>query len=67
LLARFILGLAVFALIVFGVEKIIERFSESQNIELYSFIGYAIVGLWISVAAPWIFVKIRLAGIEQKQ
>jgi uncharacterized membrane protein len=67
LLARFVLGMTVLVLIFFGAEKISEYFSESQNIELYTFMCYALISLWISVAAPWVFVKIRLAGFEQKQ
>jgi len=66
--ARFILGLAVFVFLLFGVGKIFEIFSESQNIELIIFICYVFISLWISAAAPWVFVKIRLAGTgEQKQ
>jgi len=61
LLARFVLGLAVLLLIVFTAEKIIERMAESQNIDLYIFLCYAISGFWVSAGAPWVFVKFSLA------
>ena len=64
LLARFILGMAVLALIILRVEPIIQSFSESQNFQLYGFICYAIISLWVFFAAPWLFIKLRLAGSE---
>ncbi|MDR0319965.1 MAG: hypothetical protein LBI28_00540 [Treponema sp.] len=73
LFARFLLGIAVLAAIMFRVESIIERIAERQNIKLYIFLCYALISLWVSFVAPWIFIKLRLAGIsnsdttEQKQ
>jgi len=67
LLARFLLGMAVLALIVLRVEVIIEQISKSQNVFLYCFLCYALIGFWVSIASPWIFIKLRLAGIEEKQ
>jgi len=68
--ARFLLGAAVLALIVYRVEKVIEQASKSQNIFLYCFLCYALISLWVSAAAPWVFIKLRLAGspaIAEKQ
>ena len=64
LFARFILGITVLALIVFRVEKIIQHISENQNIFLYTFLCCAVTSLWVSVAAPWVFIKLRLANID---
>jgi len=69
LFVRFLLGMFVLALIIFRVENIIQKISEHQNIYLYNFLCYALISLWVSVAAPWLFIKLRLAGAgtEQKQ
>ena len=60
LFARFILGIAGFILILFAASKIIPQ--GSANFKLYSFISLALGGLWVSVAAPWIFIKLHLAS-----
>jgi len=62
LAARFFIGIAVLAIITYRVEKVIEQLPESQNIFLYCFLCYAVYGLWVSIAAPWLFIKMRLAG-----
>jgi FtsH-binding integral membrane protein len=64
LLARFILGIAVIAGILFRVNEIMRQISNSQYILIYGFLCYAIISLWVSVAAPWLFIKIRLAGVD---
>jgi hypothetical protein len=64
LLARFILGTAVLAVILFRVNEIMSQISNSQYILIYGFLCYAVMSLWVSVAAPWLFTKIRLAGIS---
>jgi len=63
LAARLALGLAVFILMVYRVEKIIFGLSENQNKYLYGFLCYTLIGFWITVAAPWLFVKLNLAGV----
>lgn len=30
--------------------------------QVFRFIRYAILGLWICAGAPWVFLKIRIAG-----
>jgi len=70
LFARIVIGSAVFFLISFRVANIIQRISENQNVELYCFLCCALIGLWVSMAAPWLFIKLRLAGItlyEEKE
>jgi len=64
LLARLVLGMTVLILIYYRVENIILNFSESQNINLYGFLCYALMSLWIFIAAPWLFIKLRLAGVR---
>jgi len=65
--ARFLIGMAVLAVIVIRVENIIQNFSGSQNIFLYSFLCYMVISFWVFVAAPWIFIKLRLAGVYNEQ
>jgi len=65
LFVRFLLGIAGFVLVYIGLGKILPAGGGNQN--LFGFIRYVLVGLWVSVAAPWVFVKLRLAGIESKE
>jgi len=64
LIARFILGTAVTALIVFRINEILPNIKNSQYILIHGFLCYAIINLWVFVAAPWLFIKLRLAGIK---
>jgi membrane-associated phospholipid phosphatase len=64
LFARLLLGIAGFALIFFAGSKLIPQ--DSTNYKLYGFILAALGGFWISVVSPWLFVKLGLAGTEQK-
>jgi len=65
LLVRFLLGITGFMLIYIVLGKILPRDGGGQH--LFGFIRYALVGLWVSVAAPWVFVKLHLGGIESKE
>jgi uncharacterized membrane protein len=56
------LGLIGFMLVFVAAGNLMPRESSNQN--LYGFIHVALAGFWVSVAAPWIFVKLRLAGSE---
>ena len=62
--ARFILGVAVLAVIIFRVNQIMINISNNIYILIYGFLCYAVMGLWVSVAAPWVFIKIHLAGTD---
>jgi membrane-associated phospholipid phosphatase len=64
LFARIILGLGGLILIFFRVSSFVPHSSSNQN--LYGFAVSMITGLWISIAAPWIFIKLHLAGSEIK-
>jgi hypothetical protein len=66
LLARFILGAAVIALIVFRINQIMIQIQNNQYIQIYGFLCYAIISLWVFIAAPWLFIKLRLAGVYVK-
>jgi len=62
--ARFILGAAVLAVIVYRVNQIMSQLSNSLYILIYGFLCYAVMSLWVFVAAPWVFMKIHLAGTD---
>jgi len=62
---RFLLGITGFILIYVALGRIFPK--EGANHNLFGFIRYALVGLWVSVAAPWVFVKLRLGGTEPKE
>jgi len=62
LFARFFIGLAVLALIIYRILIILQHVTENQNIFLYLFLCCTLLSLWVSVAAPWIFIKLRLTG-----
>jgi hypothetical protein len=64
LLARFVLGTAILALILYRINQIMPQIPNSQYILIYGFLCYAIISMWVSVAAPWIFIKLNLAGAD---
>lgn len=57
---RFLLGVAVVAAIFFGLRFIFPAEGESLYAVL-RFIRYGFVGLWISLGAPWLFLRLGLA------
>ena len=59
LFVRFLLGATGFLLILVAAGRVIPQ--DSGNVNLYNFIRYALSGLWISAAVPWIFIRLRLA------
>jgi len=59
LCARMLLGIVGFILVFVAAGNLIPRESGNQN--LFGFLQAALAGFWVSVAAPWIFVKLRLA------
>ena len=62
LLARFGLGMLGIFLLVIVINKTDNIFSASENYQLIVFLGYALIALWVSAGAPWVFRRIRLAG-----
>jgi membrane-associated phospholipid phosphatase len=64
LLARFILGIAGFMLVFIVTERLFPSLfnpAESSNHKLYGFARLALGGFWISLGAPWVFIKLHLA------
>jgi membrane-associated phospholipid phosphatase len=61
LLVRFLLGITVFALLYVVTEKITGGMYNSGNYQLVVFLRFALLGLWISAGAPWLFRFLRLA------
>ncbi|MDX9993225.1 MAG: phosphatase PAP2 family protein [Anaerolineales bacterium] len=62
---RYILGLLGVALLWFGLGAIFPR-GEELLPYLLRFVRYSLVGLWISAGAPWLFIRLRLAGGSQE-
>jgi undecaprenyl-diphosphatase len=60
MVVRFLLGLLVMILIWRGLKPRLELLGE-----LGTFIRYALLGLWVSLGAPWLFVKTTLAEQEE--
>ncbi|MEN6435321.1 MAG: phosphatase PAP2 family protein [Anaerolineaceae bacterium] len=59
-LLRFLIGLIGVALLWFGLGQIFPR---DPNILSYGLrlLRYALIGLWVSAFAPWLFIKLKLA------
>lgn len=57
---RFLLGVAVVAAIYFGLRIIFPGEGDSLY-AVFRFIRYGLVGLWISLGAPWLFLRLGLA------
>jgi membrane-associated phospholipid phosphatase len=57
---RFFLGAAVVSAIYFGLRMIFPSEGESLY-AVFRFIRYGLVGLWISLGAPWLFLRVGLA------
>lgn len=60
-LLRFVLGAVVLVALFFGIRQIFP--AEGQALYLpFRFVRYAVVGLWISLGAPWAFRRLGLAS-----
>ena len=60
-LIRYVLG----GVVLFGLWGGLKlAFSNMEPAALLRFIRYALVGLWGGVGAPWVFVRLRLADLE---
>ena len=60
---RFLLGVAVVAAIFFGLRIIFPGEGESLY-AIFRFVRYGLVGLWISLGAPWLFLRVGLADVR---
>jgi hypothetical protein len=58
---RFILGMVGFALLFYVTGILNNIFNNSENYNLFVFLRYALLALWISAGAPWLFRFTRLA------
>jgi hypothetical protein len=61
LLVRFLLGITVLALWYEITEKLIVNFENSGNFNLFVFLRFGVIALWIAAGAPWLFRFMRLA------
>lgn len=57
-LARMIIGLAVLSGLYLGLKELFEGMEPTG---IYRVLRYSLLGLWTSLVAPWLFVKLRLA------
>jgi hypothetical protein len=58
--ARFVIGLLGVLFFWKGLQLFLPR--EPENIELvFRFLRYALLALWITFLAPWIFLRLQLA------
>jgi hypothetical protein len=60
LFLRFLLGVAGVFIIRYGLKYI---FPEGENALAYAFgyLRYTVIGFWITGAAPWTFIRLKLA------
>ncbi len=63
--ARLALGLAGIVIIYFGLKMLAPK--AGQNLyALFRFARYGLVGFWVSFGAPWLFLKLKLAGARPR-
>jgi membrane-associated phospholipid phosphatase len=60
LLVRFLLGITVLFLWYIVTEKLMVKFEDSGNFNLFVFLRFGVIALWISAGAPWLFRSIKL-------
>jgi hypothetical protein len=60
---RYLFGLATVA-IVYSLPKLLLSGVEAGGPPLLRFLRYALLGAWVSAGAPWLFLKMGLAGRE---
>jgi len=61
LFTRFAIGAAVTILILTLSENLMGAFRDSENYPLLVFARFALIALWITVGAPWVFRAARLS------
>jgi hypothetical protein len=62
--ARLALGIVGMALIYMG-GKLLSPVAGGQNHALIRFVRYGLVGAWVSLGAPWLFLRLKLAEARQ--
>jgi len=63
LLVRYALGITAMVLLYVAAGKAINGLRDSGNYQLYVFIRYVFMAIWISAGAPWVFCKLRLVQV----
>ena len=61
---RFLLGIIVLFAILYGLDLV---FPSGANLLSYAlrFLRYGLIGLWVSLGAPWIFIKLKLVTLQK--
>lgn len=57
---RFLVGAAGAAVLYFGLKAAFPG-RASESYALFRFVRYGILGAWVSLGAPWVFLRLRLA------
>jgi membrane-associated phospholipid phosphatase len=64
---RLAVGLAGVAVIFLGLKYLFGLFDDKNEIVyfIFRYIRYSLLGFWVGFGAPWLFVKLQLAGKEE--
>ena len=57
-LLRFLIGFVGVGVLEFGLGAVLPENA------VFAFVSYALIGLWVGVGAPWLFVVTRLASAQ---
>jgi membrane-associated phospholipid phosphatase len=63
---RYLVGIAIAALI-FALPKMLPAKAAEAAPSIFNFFHYALLGAWVSLGAPWLFLKLGLAEREPLQ
>lgn len=68
-IGRYVLGIFGVVLIFFGLDMLFSQIAPDETYlgYLLRFIRYALVGLWVTVLAPWAFLRLGLAKSGKKR
>ncbi len=62
--SRYVVGIIVLLAIYLGLSAVFPAEGESFYIQM-RFVRYALIGLWISYGAPWLFTRVRLTAVAK--
>jgi len=60
-IARLLIGILGIFILYFGLKLFFPQLGQTAY-QIFRFIRYSILGLWIGAGAPWLFVKLQLVG-----
>ena len=60
-IVRYLAGISVLAGLYFGLSAVFPRAGSALYLP-FRFLRYGLLGLWAGLGAPWVFLKLRLAG-----